>query len=113
MDAGHEIENYLFTVVLAVFALLLVTEKWCPYQKLASASLKQSFSTNTSAFFFLLVAGFHVRCLQNVIKKRNWGRWQVDAAILLKCDALNVAFVVARMCGIGRGCANHEKLFGG
>jgi hypothetical protein len=26
---------------------------------------------------------------------------------------LNVAFVVARMCGIGRRCANHEKLFGG
>ena len=22
----------------------------------------------------LLVAGFHVRCLQNVIKKRNWGK---------------------------------------
>jgi hypothetical protein len=30
----------------------------------------------------LLVVGFHVRCLQNVIKKRNWGRWQVDATIL-------------------------------
>jgi hypothetical protein len=30
----------------------------------------------------LLVAGFHVRFLQNVIKKRNWGRWQVDATIL-------------------------------
>jgi hypothetical protein len=30
----------------------------------------------------LLVAGFHVRCSQNVIKKRNWGRWQVDATIL-------------------------------
>jgi hypothetical protein len=32
--------------------------------------------------FLLLVVGFHVRCLQNVIKKRNWGRWQVDATIL-------------------------------
>jgi PiT family inorganic phosphate transporter len=32
--------------------------------------------------FILLVVGFHVRCLQNVIKKRNWGRWQVDATIL-------------------------------
>jgi sterol desaturase/sphingolipid hydroxylase (fatty acid hydroxylase superfamily) len=52
MDAGHGIANYLFTIVLAVFALLLVIEKWRPYKKLASASLKQSFSTNTSAFIF-------------------------------------------------------------
>ena len=52
MGAAHGIENYLFAVVLAMFFLLLVLEKWRPYKKIASSGLKQSFSTNTSAFMF-------------------------------------------------------------
>jgi sterol desaturase/sphingolipid hydroxylase (fatty acid hydroxylase superfamily) len=52
MSLPAGIENYLFLAVLALFALLLVLEKFRPYAKFANAGLKQSFSTNTSAFIF-------------------------------------------------------------
>jgi len=50
MSLPTGIENYLFLAVLALFAVLLVLEKFRPYAKFANAGLKQSFSTNTSAF---------------------------------------------------------------
>lgn len=52
MNGRSSIENYLFTTVFGVFAALLLIEKWHPFKKFASPGLKESFSTNTSAFIF-------------------------------------------------------------
>ena len=50
MGAAHGIENYLFAAVFPTFFLLLVVEKCRPYKQITLSGLKQSFSTNTSAF---------------------------------------------------------------
>ncbi len=50
MSAPPHIENQLLIAAFCLFALLLVVEKFRPYKKVASAGLKASFSTNTSAF---------------------------------------------------------------
>jgi sterol desaturase/sphingolipid hydroxylase (fatty acid hydroxylase superfamily) len=50
MSSPSGIENYLFGGVLLLFVALLLVEKFFPYIKTSSSKLKQSFSTNTSAF---------------------------------------------------------------
>ncbi|MFY9628967.1 MAG: sterol desaturase family protein [Methylocystis sp.] len=50
MSATSGIENYLFGGVVLLFVALLLVEKYFPYLKTPSSELKQSFSTNTSAF---------------------------------------------------------------
>jgi sterol desaturase/sphingolipid hydroxylase (fatty acid hydroxylase superfamily) len=46
------LEHYLLATAFGLFAALLLIEKRRPYKKFASSGLKQSFSTNTSAFLF-------------------------------------------------------------
>lgn len=50
MTATSGIQNYLFGGVALLFVALLLVEKYFPYLKTPSSELKQSFSTNTSAF---------------------------------------------------------------
>jgi len=50
MSGSVGFENYLPAAVLGGFVLLLLVEKLRPSMKIASRSLKRSFSTNTSAF---------------------------------------------------------------
>src|SRR5208337_3497815 len=50
MSGRLNIESLLLATAFAVFALLLIMEKWRPYKKLATMGLKRSFSTNASAF---------------------------------------------------------------
>lgn len=50
MDAPHGFENYLLIAALCLFAALLVLEKKRPAYRFTGESLKESFSTNTSAF---------------------------------------------------------------
>jgi len=50
MSATSGIENYLFGGVVLLFIALLLVEKFFPYAIMPSSGLKQSFSTNTSAF---------------------------------------------------------------
>jgi sterol desaturase/sphingolipid hydroxylase (fatty acid hydroxylase superfamily) len=52
MDGLGAIENLLFLGAFALFILLLVLEKRQPYAPVSRASLKHSFSTNTTAFLF-------------------------------------------------------------
>jgi sterol desaturase/sphingolipid hydroxylase (fatty acid hydroxylase superfamily) len=50
LSAPLGIENYLFGGVALLFVALLLVEKFFPYVKAPSSKLRQSFSTNTSAF---------------------------------------------------------------
>ena len=52
MRACPNIENCLFIGVLILFIALLIVEKRRPFAKTPSSRLRESFSTNTSAFFF-------------------------------------------------------------
>lgn len=49
---GGSVEGYLLAIVLGAFALLLLMEKRRPYKQFAKRGLKQSATTNTSAFLF-------------------------------------------------------------
>lgn len=46
------LEHYLLATAFGLFTALAVVEKLRPYKKFASSGLKQSFSTNASAFLF-------------------------------------------------------------
>jgi sterol desaturase/sphingolipid hydroxylase (fatty acid hydroxylase superfamily) len=52
MTEGPSVGSYLLATVVAVLALLLLIEKRRPYRKIALSGLKQSISTNASAFVF-------------------------------------------------------------
>ena len=52
MPACPNIENCLFIAVLILFIALLALERRRPYAKTPNARLRESFSTNTSAFLF-------------------------------------------------------------
>src|SRR3974377_1960737 len=52
MPACPNIENCLFIAVLVLFIALLALERRRPYAKTPNARLRESFSTNTSAFLF-------------------------------------------------------------
>jgi hypothetical protein len=52
MTEGPSFENYLLATVVVALALLLLIEKRRPYRKIALSGLKQSISTNASAFVF-------------------------------------------------------------
>jgi len=52
MHAIPDIENILFIAVLFLFLALIVLERRRPYLKTPNSRLRESFSTNTSAFLF-------------------------------------------------------------
>lgn len=88
------VEGYLLIIVVAAFSLLLTLEARRPHLQVSKASLRESFSTNTTAFLFnnLFMNTLSVSSLllaaQNYSRHGLLGGWSDGPAKWLVCFVL-------------------------